>query len=61
MNNMHHPERQGKFRAADIRAADLSKLLRNVLRLDSIEMSSRGFTVQNVATGFFDLHGDRQG
>jgi hypothetical protein len=39
----------------------MSKLLRNVLGINSIEVSSVGFTFQNAATGFFGLHGTRQG
>jgi len=32
----------------------MSKLFRNVLWFDSLEMSSKGLMVQIVTTGFFD-------
>jgi hypothetical protein len=34
----------------------MSKLLRNVLWFDSLEMSSKDLMVQIVTIGFFDFH-----
>jgi len=39
----------------------LSKLLRNVLWFDSLEMSSKGLMVQITATGLFVFHLALQG
>ena len=39
----------------------MSKLLRNVLWFDSLEMSSRTLKVQVVAMGFIGLYLDLQG
>jgi hypothetical protein len=39
----------------------MSKLFRNVLWFDSLEMSSKDFAVQIVAAGFLDFHDVLQG